>query len=218
MNEEDCARDLVRSRDRGAVQALQQLEFLTKKARMLELESEMSRVQASIEAKQKSFRPHPIIDEFLSQFHPDKYGEQGRSLCLLLVGDSRQGKSTKAISLFSTANTLKVSCQGLPPGVLPSLQRFNRSKHRCIVWDEIRPDQVLNNRELFQSNQFEQVLSQSVCNQHSYGVWLYFTAMVLCANEFEFYSPRITSQDSAWLEVNIRVAQLGADQRWFLNV
>ena len=113
---------------------------------------------------------------------------------------------------------MKVSCQGLPKGVLPSLARFVRCKHKAIVWDEIRPDQVTNKRELFQSNAHEQILSQSICNQHSYGVWLYFTAMILCANEFDMDAADLLPGDSQWLKANICMAELGPGQKWYLGV
>ena len=158
------------------------------------------------------------ITRFLAQFQERHYAAEFRSFCLLLAGDSRPGESTKAMSLFNIKHTLKVSCQGLPKGVLPSLARFDRSKHKAIVWDEIRPDQVLNNRELFQSNVYEQILSQSICNQHSYGVWLYFTAMILCANEFEMEGADLMAGDSQWLKVNISTAELGPGQKWYLSV
>ena len=126
--------------------------------------------------------------------------------------------STKALSLFTPDKTLKVSCQGLPCGVLPSLGRFDRSQHCAIVWDEIRPDQVLNNRELFQSNAHEQFLQQSVCNQHAYSVWVYHTAQILCANSFEPESPPLAEGDAQWLDSNLEVARLGPGQKWFLKV
>ena len=154
----------------------------------------------------------------MSQFHTINYGIVPCSWCLLFVGDSQSGKSTRGVSLYSMKNTLKVGCQGLPKGVLPSLARFERPKHKAIVWDEIRPDQVLNNRELFQSNAFEQVLSQSICNQHSYGVWLYFTGMILCANDFPMTGKDISEGDSQWLKANIKLAELGPGQKWYLNV
>ena len=141
----------------------------------------------------------------------------GRLRCLLLVGDSQQGKTNKGISIFGVQHTLKVSCQGLPSGLIPSLARLRREVHRAILWDEVRPDQVLNNREVFQSNQWEQWMSQSSCNQHAYSVWLYFTPMILCANEFDMDHPSISAADSEWLHKNILVASLAPDQKWYLD-
>ena len=158
-----------------------------------------------------------MITEFLLQFESSRYGVDHRKKCLLLVGDSQQGKSTKALSLFTLDKTLKVSCQGLPSGVLPSLGRFDRSQNCAIVWDKIRPDQVLKNRELFQSNAHEQFLQQSVCNQHAYSVWVYHTAQILCASSFVMDDPSFSEGDANWLESNIFVAQLAPGQKWFLK-
>jgi len=198
--------------------ALQQVEILIRRSKTLDLEAEIVKVQSSLEGKQSAFLEHPVITKFLAQFQERNYGVEPRSFCLLLAGDSRQGKSTKAMSLFNIKHTLKVSCQGLPKGVLPSLARFDRCKHKAIVWDEIRPDQVLNNRELFQSNAYQQTLSQSICNQHSYGVWLYFITMILCANEFDMLAADLSVGDSQWLQANIRTAELAPRQKWYLSV
>ena len=122
----------------------------------------------------------------------------------------------KAISLFKNKHTLKVSCQGLPDGVLPGLGAFDRSVHKAIVWDEIRMDQVLRNREIFQSNQFTQTLQQSVCNQHAFDVWLYHTAQILCTNSFNVEGVE-NPADKEWLTKNMWVVKLGPDQKWYLD-
>jgi hypothetical protein len=217
MSDEDCMKDIVRSRERTAPQALQSLESLVKRQRMIDLADEMRRVQQSLQAKERAFVPHPVVGQFMAQFQPALYGEEARRHCLLLVGDSRQGKSSKAMNLFSIANTLKVSCQGLAKGVLPSLADFDRAKHRAIVWDEVRPDQILSNRELFQSNQYTQTLGQSACGQYAYKVWVYFTAMILCANDFPMDSRDTSAGDSEWLRSNLMVAELAPGQRWYLS-
>ena len=217
MSDQDCLKDLVRSRDRVAVQAISSLETLVKRQRMISLEEEILRVQQSIAGSLKTFIGHPVIDEFREQLQPHKYGVESRLRALLLVGDSQQGKSNKGMSIFGVEHTLKVCCSGLPPGVLPSLTRFDRDEHRAIFWDEVRPDQVLNNREIFQSNQWKQYMSQSICNQHAYAVWLYFIPMILSANDFNMDHASISAADSQWLHKNILVATLAPGQRWFLD-
>ena len=47
MSEEDCMKDPGRCRDRAAVSAIQHIEFLMKRKRMIELEAEIVRVQVS---------------------------------------------------------------------------------------------------------------------------------------------------------------------------
>ena len=77
---------------------------------------------------------------------------------------------------------------------------------------------MLNNREFFQSNAFEQVMSQSICNQHWYGVWLYFTALILCANTFSYDTDEFGPGDKEWLDTNVNLAELAPDQKYFLQV
>ena len=216
MADEDCVRDLIRSRDRSAVPLLQQLEFLIKKARLLDLEEEIVRIQRMLQSQQKAPRPHPVVSEFMGQWLPEFFGRRARSKCLLFRGTTEQGKSTMATSLFPK-RTLKVSCQGLPFGVIPGLHKFVWSDMDAIVWDEIRPDQVLAHRELFQSNAYEQIMSQSACNQHIYGVWVYFVAMVFCANDFAFEGEKLSKEDTAWLRANIYLAELPVNERWYLD-
>ena len=217
ISDDIVCKEFIRCRDRGAVKALHDVEILIKRTRTVDVECEILRVQGLLQSKQSAFVSHAVITEFLHQFETSRYGVDHRKKCLLLVGDSQQGKSTKALSLFTPEKTLKVSCQGLPDGVVPSLGRFDRARHVAIVWDEIRPDQVLNNRELFQSNAHEQFLQQSVCNQHAYSVWVYHTAQILCANSFDMDSPPLSEGDAQWLNSNLHVARLAPGQRWFLK-
>ena len=217
ISNDDVVKELIRSRDRGAVAALNDVEVLIKRAKTLDLEAEIVRVQGLLQALQRGFRDHCMITEWRTQFEMSRYAVDHRKTCLLLVGDSQQGKSSKAVSLFGLDNTLKVSCQGLPTGVLPGLGRLDRDKHKAIVWDEIRPDQVLNNREVFQSNAFEQFLQQSICNQHAFSVWLYHIAQILCANSFDTASTALSSEDVQWFEANFCIVELGPGQKWYLS-
>ena len=146
INDEDVVRELLGSRDRGAVAALNDVEILSKHARTLHMGVEISRAQKVSKKRLRGFVLLPGFTEFLQQFDDFRYGVDCRQKCLLLIGDSQQGKSYKAVSLFDQDQTLKVSCQGLPFGVLPSPGREDRDKHRAIDQDVIRVDLVLNNR------------------------------------------------------------------------
>ena len=218
ISDKEVCKELIRCRDRGAVSALHDVEVLIKRARTLDLETEIRRVQAMLQARQSAFIGHPLISKFMNQFDPSLYGVDPRKMCLLLVGDSQQGKTSKAVSLFGGERTLKASCQGLPKGVLPSLGQLDRAQHRAIVWDEIRPDQVLNNRELFQSNAFEQCLQGSICNQHAFSVWVYHIAQILCANSFDMEAESLNPGESQWLKANLMLVELPPGQKWFVGV
>ena len=107
---DDVVKELTRSRDRGAVSALQQVDIRIRRSNTLDM-AEIAKVQSSLEGKQSAFLEHPVITKFLAQFQERNYSVEPRAFCLLLAGDSRQGKSTKAMSLFNIKHTLKVSCQ-----------------------------------------------------------------------------------------------------------
>ena len=214
--QEDALRELLNSRAKGSLQAMDVIKLTSTLERMQGCHKDMTEVQKALFANLKCFRSHPTIDIFLAQFRPETWSKQLRFRCLGLFGNSRSGKSCKALSLFGPEATLKVNCQGLPTGAIPSIARFDRSVHRCILWDEVRPDQVLGNKEVFQSGPWPVTLGQSVCNQHSYQVWLYHTAHILCSNDFRMTTAEGASQEDAdWLTQNLYIATLPVGERWF---
>jgi len=129
-----------------------------------------------------------------------------------------EGKTSKAVSIFGIAKTLKVSCQGCPHGVLPGLSSFKRGRHAAILFDECRHDQILLNREFFQSGVYPQSLSQSACNQYAYQLWVYQVAMIICANELKMSeADGLSSSDAEWLRTNVVVVTLPEGHAWFLK-
>ena len=180
-------------------------------------QAEIDRVQAMLSKSLHGFRPDPRVDKFSEQFHISKYGVLHRFLSLGLFGGSQIGKSQKGLSLFGISRTLKVSCQGLGKGIIPSIVGFDRQQHCCILWDEIRPDQVLGNKEVFQSGGFVVHLGQSQCNQHVYSKWLYGVAHILCSNCFPMTTEEgHCEEDAEWLAKNVLPAVLPRGERWYL--
>ena len=218
MDEDQCCRDLIRCRDPRAPLALAAFEYLRKKQEMLNLQDEIDRTQEALRLRQNPFKPHPLINSWVPQFTPENYGVKGRTTILAIIGPSKEGKTSKAISIFGVTKTLKVSCQGCPHGVLPGLSSFKRGKHAAILFDECRHDQILLNREFFQSGVYPQSLSQSACNQYAYQLWVYQVAMIICANELKMTeADGLSSSDAEWLRSNVVVVTLPAGQSWFLK-
>ena len=219
MSASQCSRELVRCRDRCAPACLQGMESIVRRQTLIDLEQEMSSVQASLQRQQRAFISHPCVDKWLLQFVPENYGKRARFVSLALVGGTQIGKTSKAMSIFGDSHTLKLSCQGLPDGVLPSLSAFDRHRHRAVLFDEARSDQVLTNRELFQSSQYPQKLSQSICNQHAYSIWNYGTAMILCSNLLvTTVEEGLCPEDAEWMGANVNVIRLAPGQRWYIGM
>jgi hypothetical protein len=218
MDDDQCCRDLIRCRDPRAPLALSAFEYLRKKQEMLNLQDEIDRTQEALRLRQNPFKPHPLINSWLLQFTPENYGVRARCTILAFIGPSKEGKTSKAVSLFGISKTLKVSCQGCPLGVLPGLSSFKRGRHAAILFDECRSDQILLNREFFQSGVYPQSLSQSACNQYAYQLWVYQVAMIICANELKMTeADGLSSSDAEWLRTNVVVVTLPEGHSWFLK-
>jgi hypothetical protein len=69
---------------------------------------------------------HELIDNWVSGYAAANYGEVGRSSVLGLIGETQSAKTWKAMSLWPE-ETLKLSCNALPHGILPSLKEFDRT-------------------------------------------------------------------------------------------
>lgn len=216
MDADTCLSELIRCRDPRSPQSITALELIVRKEKMLNLKQDIRRVQCSLSQQQRPFIEHPLIQEWKQQYTVENYGKVSRFKILALVGGSQQGKTSKGVSLFGIQHTLKLGCQSLPQGVLPSVAGFDRHHHKALCFDECRTDQILANREFFQACQFVQSLSQSLCNQHSYDVWAYQTAMIVCSNFLPTTTDMgLSAQDADWMTANVVVVQLAAGQTWF---
>ena len=129
--------------------AVAMVKFVEQQERKLVYDAEIAEVQNALAGELTSFRSHVLIDQWLLDYDVRAYGRVHRFKVLLLRGGSRSGKTQKAKSIFGHAHTLVVNCQGLG-NAIPSLQDFDRSVHKCIVFDECQQDQVLSNKALFQ--------------------------------------------------------------------
>ena len=110
-----------------------------------------------------------------------------------------------------------MNCQGLG-SALPSLRAFDRTKHRAIVFDEGNEQQVLQNTLLFQAGPNLVALSQSVCNQHRYEIFVYQIAMIICSNKFQMkVAGTLSAEDSEWLHKVLVVLTLPPGAKWYLE-
>ena len=210
---------LLQSRARGSLQSMENIKNMDLQMERSIEQVEIDRLQSMLSDSLHGFRPDPRVDKFLLQFDSSEYGIAHRFRALGLFGGSQIGKSQKGLSLFGISRTLKVSCQGLGKGIIPSIVGLDRQRHRCILWDEIRSDQVLGNKEVFQSGAFLIHLGQSQCNQHMYSKWLYSVAHILCSNCFPMsVEEGLSEEEAEWLDKNVLPAVLPRGQKWYFDV
>ena len=174
-------------------------------------------MQHELLSRQSAFKECETITAWQKQFVRSSVATQMRFKCICIVGGTCQGKTQKAMSIFGPKSTLKVTCGNCPPNTVPSLIGFDRLKHRAIVWDEIRFDQVLAQRELFQSNAYWQTLGQSNCNAFAYSVWMYSVAMILSTNYWDLDSESLSPSDKEWLEGNVLVTSVPSGDKWYID-
>lgn len=126
------------------------------------------------------------------------YAKATRFKFLVLEGDSRVGKTRFAESLYGSERTLVISMQS--GCLVPPLRDFNRSKHRCIIFDEGSAAMVICNKQLFQAGLDRSTLGQSPTSCHIYTVWLYARALVVTTNLWA--QGALSDADWDWLLAN----------------
>lgn len=217
ISEDAALHDFVESRDLRAEIYIRAMKTLCQRQRELRDQTQQKQLVELLRAHEKQYLDHPEITTYLESLHPMNWGVKARWGPLVLLGKSQTAKTWKAMSLFR-GRTLKVSCNGLPAGVIPNISAFDRDLHSCIVFDEIRADQILGNRELFQSPPWPIKLGQSACAQHEYSVWIYMVAMVCCTNALQVNQESTTAEeDQEWLDTNCTIVTLGHGQKWFVD-
>lgn len=218
MSAEACKQELLSSRLMGAHRLIFNLDAHMAEEQRVKQQAALERCRQTVEGEFSSFIQHPLIDEFMAQFQGPSAKPLARYKCLLLRGESRSGKSQRALSLFGSDRTLSVNCQGLD-AALPCIKKFSRSRHAAILWDEIEEKQVLNNKLCFQSGMQIVTLGQSACNGYAYEVMLHAVPMLLCSNTFSMThsgGKPLSPEDAEWLAANIIEVCLASGEKWYV--
>ena len=215
MSDEDCERDLVRCRDRTAPGALAALDQIRKRQKILDLEDEVERVHKELVSRQSAFKPSPKARRVPKTILAVDVRCPGPVSLSCSSRRHTAGKDLQRNVVMGNIEDTQVSCGNCGPGVLPSVSAFDRHLHDAVLFDEVRPDQVLQNRELFQSNQYVQTLGQSPCNPYAYSIWVYHAAMILCANSFNIESEDLSEGDQKWLQGNMMILSLPEGEKWY---
>ena len=219
MTTESTKKQLLQSRNMGAAKLIAMLDAHAAEEEREFTEAALATFRVGIEGRFTSFRGHPLIDVFMAQWQGAGATPQTRYKSLLLRGESRSGKTLRAMSLFGSEATLPVNCQGCAPN-LPSIRAFARNRHHAILWDEIDEQQVLKNKMVFQSPLQMVTLGQSQCNAFAYPVFLYAVPMLLCSNTFSMthHGQKVLSEeDRNWLQDNVIEVRLPPGLSWYAS-
>lgn len=172
--------ELINNRD--AVEAsIQKLDGV----KTAEIETYMR--QKKQEAQQKALKllkppkKYPAVDEWRQQYRPELFGLETRFKFLVLVGESRWGKTRFACSLWGLKRTFVSQCQGVTQ---PCLTGYDPRMYDAIVLDE--PDQKLVShcKVLLQASLEGTELYQSPTQRFTRWVWLYQVPIIICTNKW----------------------------------
>ena len=144
----------------------------------------------------KPQRQYPKVQAFLNQFKTPR----PRYKFLVLSGPSRVGKTAFACSLCEpTAQTLELNCSS---GAEPDMRGYRFRKHDLVLFDEIRAEQVAEQRKLFQAQAALVQLGCSATNCHSYEVFVWRKKLVLASNNWHASLCLLPAADREWVKAN----------------
>lgn len=207
---------LIASRCSGCRGIVEHVRYIEQEEKRLKWAQQRKEVCIMLQRTMKPFIQHDLVSKWKEQYVKEQYGVAKRFETLLLKGETRLGKTSFAENIFGEDATLTVQCQGLGTD-LPSLRDFDRDVHRCIVFDEVSSEQVINNKALFQAGKNFLELAQSKCGGFRYSMWPYQVALICCSNAFPTTQDEgVSKEDENWFRHNLVVIELAADQTWFV--
>ena len=160
------------------------------------ISEECDRVRAALSPAIRAFRIIPAVQEWQNQFESDSF----RFSFLVLDGPSRTGKTQFARSLVPDGGVvMELNCAG---GAPVDLRGFQWQTHRLVLYDEIRPSQVLAQKKLFQCGSVGVQLGLSATGCYAYSVFVYKTRFVLCANDWSAHLKKLNHEDFDWIKEN----------------
>ena len=125
---------------------------------------------------------------------------------IVLLGDVSKRDWRHAVDV-SGPEVFQVECSRLKGTDCPNLQGFERDLYSRVVFENIRYETVLNNKQMFTSPMPSVELNDS-CLLECCPQWFYMVPMVLWMDEFHSTDDtRLSSQCVNWLDNNVFLVQ-----------
>ena len=204
----DSAKDEIIQARGHTAGYLKEIETVQELENEIAIRKEKKTVDALLDKAFSPFKYVPEVALWRMQYERNTvfgvYGKESRFKFLVLSGPSCMGKTQFAKSLFGSANTLVVPCQGIDK---PSLRDYKRYRHKAVLFDEISSQCIHDNKAIFQANNDIVMLGQSPTGQHIYHLFLYGCAIIVSCNDWmQGITPESLEED--WLEKNSIVMQI----------
>ena len=100
---------------------------------------------------------------------------------------------------------LELNCAQCPE--VP-MRGFRRKQHGLVLFDEISPKQVADQRKLFQASHGLVQMGCSATNIHAYEVYMHAVRLVCCSNKWQADLDTLRHADAEWIVANCVYVQV----------
>lgn len=151
--------------------------------------------QRQLQHEQRPWRRVPLVEVWLLQYRQSL----SRYRFLVLDGPSRMGKTQYARALCREGGVLELNMAG---GAQADLREFDPLLHELLLFDECTPQQVLQNKKLFQAGPAMVQMGTSSTNMYAFGVYVAGVKFVVSSNVWAQELRRLTVADAEWIVQN----------------
>jgi len=149
----------------------------------------------------RPWRHLPLVELWREQYKHT----QSRYKFLVLDGPSRMGKTEYARALCREGGLLELNMAG---GAQADLREFDPLLHEMLLFDECTPQQVLQNKKLFQAGASLVQMGTSTTNMYAFAVYVAGIKFVVSSNVWSQEFRRLTVADAEWISQNSILVQV----------
>ena len=190
-----CARDVVRTT--GIVDKWRQ------ELQAAFMKEHEETVQEHLELHRRSFVSIPEVNDWCEDHKVVRF----RYKFLVLNGESGLGKTQYALGLVPRGRSLELNMAATDT---PDLKLYDPVLHDLILFDEMKAQDVLLHKKLFQAPASMLSMGNSATNCHAYTRWLHQKLLVVSTNRWNVELEQLKSVDVEWLKANAVVIQIHA--------
>ena len=145
----------------------------------------------------RPFKRYDVVDAWISQYAL----VCRRYKFLVLQGPSQVGKTLFARNLSTPCfhGMLEVNCASRDE---PDLRAYRLRQHGLILFDDIVPQQVVSQRQLFQADCARVQMGRSAIHMNSYEVCMWRTKIVLVSSDWDVHVSQLSAADQHWVNTN----------------
>ena len=180
LSYKNAKKEIIANRD-SVEAALMKLNYVWLAEIEEHMRSEQEKAVLAMGEKLYPFKTIAEVEDWMKFYTPEYFGRLTRFKFLVLVGDSRFGKTRFACNLFGLKATYVCNCQGVTQ---PYLAGYDPRVHKAIVLDEPSRWLVDACKSFLQAAVDGSELYQSPTQRFTRWVCVYQVPIIICTNEW----------------------------------